>query len=130
MEGYSQQGFRPGRLAIIIRDQKFPENIGKVVKLAFVHPSDGFMIYKGINFGPSTKPIMEPCWMVDIPEGEDGWLISEWSSGKQAKLKVASYRQSSLMLIDDPDKELDTMEERLNNAHPLLLTHQKEEINV
>lgn len=122
MEGYSQQGFRPGRLAIIIRASVCKKNVGKTVQLIRSVLPGETVEYRGEYF--ESRPEDPIAWIV---KAMDGRLESYHMSGK-INLQVYGFvRQMNLMLIDDPDKELDTMEERLNNAHPLLLTHKQEE---
>lgn len=124
MEGYSQQGFRPGRRVLIIKDSLDPENVGKTGTLEFSHGPAEEITFRGMGlYNP------EPTWqgVAWIVVTEEKVLKITTMLGRTLFMDWASYRQDSLMLIDDPDKELDTMEERLNNAHPLLLTHKQEE---
>lgn len=123
MESYSQQGFRPGRRVLIIRDSIDPENVGKSGVLKFSHGHEEFE-YEGVIIAGHPTLKDQPAWIVEAEDQTIKWTLE---SGRVLRMNWASYVQSSLMLIDDPDKELDTMEERLNNAHPLLLTHKQEE---
>ncbi len=123
MEGYSQQGFRPGRLVMIISAQYCLENIGKLAELVrSVNPGE-HVEFEGRSYFPDPQN-GEPSWII---RGIDGPLLSVTVQQKFLKSAYSMGKQSQLMLIDDPDKELDTIEERLNNAHPLLLTHKQEE---
>lgn len=121
MEGYSQQGFRPGRLAIIIKAPTTEKNIGKAVELLKVVLPGETVEHRGEFF--ESLPGEPVAWVV---KSLDGRLQCIHHSGKRTMSVYGFVRQENLMLIDDPDKELDTMEERLNNAHPLLLNHEKE----
>lgn len=123
MEGYSQQGFRPGRLAIIIKSETFVEDIGKVVELVMSCQPNCDVRYEGQTYHCMAGHGV--AWVVKAT-GEQK-LSLFFASGKTEKSRIGFRPQCTLMLIDDPDKELDTMEERLNNAHPLLLTHKQEE---
>lgn len=123
MEGYSQQGFRPGRLVMIIHAVRFASDIGKVAELVASCEQGQVMEYEGKRYHATGN--CGRAWLIKSLD-EEGLLVNA-VDGEPFRDKYGFRPEFTLMLIDDPDKELDTMEERLNNAHPLLLTHKQEE---
>lgn len=122
MEGYSQQGFRPGRLVMIIHAVRFASDIGKVAELVEPCEPGRVIEFEGRRYHGNSS---SRAWIIKSLD-ENGLLVNV-IDGEPFRDKYGFRPEFTLMLIDDPDKELDTMEERLNNAHPLLITHKQEE---